>query len=230
MSIRLFLRPLFEEGRYFQQSSGKTCRENAKVCLGLSFRRASEASEPRNLEIPGLVLAHHPGMTQPGRMTRRAPNDAGCLTFKSETLVVPDKRSAIRDLTTGLPVLAGLSRSLRNNSSLGLGPGGSPGRRRGLSRAAAGDFPASLLHYPREAASCVRSHISPGPYRSFRELSLTGSVDPDIWCPPTFVGNSGIERSNGDRGFALYFVGELCLRTASHHSTVRHTPRRRGIQ
>jgi 5-formyltetrahydrofolate cyclo-ligase len=28
-------------------------------------------------------------------------------------------------------------------------------------------------------------------------------VDPDIWCPPTFVGNSGIERSNGHRGFAL---------------------------
>lgn len=54
-----------------------------------------------------------------------------------------------------------------------------------------------------EAASRVRSHISPGPYRSFRELSLAGSVDPDIWCPPTFVGNSGIERSNGDRGFAL---------------------------
>jgi hypothetical protein len=57
----------------------------------------------------------------------------------------------------------------------------------------------------REAVSCVRSHISPGPYRSFRELSLAGSVDPDIWCPPTFVGNSGIERSNGDRGFALVF-------------------------
>src|SRR5690242_1787738 len=34
---------------------------------------------------------------------------------------------------------------------------------------------------PREAASRVRSHISPGPYRSFRELSLAGSVDPDIW-------------------------------------------------
>jgi hypothetical protein len=45
--------------------------------------------------------------------------------------------------------------------------------------------------------------ISPGPYRSFRELSLAGSVDPDIWCPPTFVGNSGIECFNGDRGFAL---------------------------
>jgi len=30
-------------------------------------------------------------------------------------------------------------------------------------------------------------------------------VDPDIWCPPTFVGNSGIERFNGDRGFALSF-------------------------
>jgi hypothetical protein len=57
----------------------------------------------------------------------------------------------------------------------------------------------------REAVSCVRSHISPGPYRSFRELSLAGSVDSDIWCPPTFVGNSGIERSNGDCGFALVF-------------------------
>jgi hypothetical protein len=55
----------------------------------------------------------------------------------------------------------------------------------------------------REAAARVRSHISPGPYRSFRELSLAGSVDPDIWCPPTFVGNSGIERSNGVGGFAL---------------------------
>src|SRR3569833_4330228 len=48
--------------------------------------------------------------------------------------------------------------------------------------------------------------ISPGPNRSFRELSLAGSVDPDIWCPPTFVGNSGIECFNGDRGFALSFL------------------------
>src|SRR5689334_3472055 len=47
------------------------------------------------------------------------------------------------------------------------------------------------------------ANISPGPYRSFRELSLAGSVDPDIWCPPTFVGNSGIERFNGVCGFAL---------------------------
>ena len=48
--------------------------------------------------------------------------------------------------------------------------------------------------------------ISPGPYRSLRELSLAGSVDPVIWCPPTFVGNSGIECSNGDYGFALCFL------------------------
>jgi len=52
----------------------------------------------------------------------------------------------------------------------------------------------------------VRSHISPGPYRSFRELSLAGPVGSDIWCPPTFVGNSGIERFNGICGFALLFV------------------------
>ena len=68
----------------------------------------------------------------------------------------------------------------------------------------------SLLHWPCEAVSRVRSHISPGPYRSFRELSLAGSVDPDIWCPPTFVGNSGIERSNGHRGFALLSCCMAC--------------------
>src|SRR6516162_1074638 len=69
----------------------------------------------------------------------------------------------------------------------------------------AGDLPCTCYITSREAASRVRSHISPGPYRSFRELSLAGSVDPGIWCPPTFVGNSGIERSNGVSGFALYF-------------------------
>src|SRR6476661_8798369 len=73
----------------------------------------------------------------------------------------------------------------------------------------AGETIEASLHYPCEAAARVRSHISPGPYRSFRELSLAGSVDPDIWCPPTFVGNSGIECSNGLCGFALcvFFVG-----------------------
>ena len=70
----------------------------------------------------------------------------------------------------------------------------------------AGGLAASWLHWLCEAASRVRSHISPGPYRSFRELSLAGSVDPVIWCPPTFVGNSGIERSNGHCGFALLFL------------------------
>src|ERR1700759_1361507 len=49
------------------------------------------------------------------------------------------------------------------------------------------------------------ANISPGPYRSFRELSLAGSVDPVIWCPPTFVGNSGIACFNGVCGFALGF-------------------------
>ena len=55
------------------------------------------------------------------------------------------------------------------------------------------------------------ANISPGPYRSFRELSLAGSVDPDIWCPPTFVGNSGIECFNGVRGFALRFFWSMIL-------------------
>ena len=73
------------------------------------------------------------------------------------------------------------------------------------SLAGAGELPAALLHYSREAALRVRSHISPGPYRSFRELSLAGPVGSDIWCPPTFVGNSGIECSNGVGGFALSF-------------------------
>src|SRR6202140_1598054 len=75
-----------------------------------------------------------------------------------------------------------------------------------IARVNAGGLTPSWLHWRGEAVSRVRSHISPGPYRSFRELSLAGSVDPVIWCPPTFVGNSGIERSNGHRGFALLFL------------------------
>src|SRR5467141_610628 len=75
-----------------------------------------------------------------------------------------------------------------------------------IPRVKAGGLSPSWLHWGREAASRVRSHISPGPYRSFRELSLAGSVDPVTWCPPTFVGNSGIERSNGHRGFALFLL------------------------
>jgi len=84
----------------------------------------------------------------------------------------------------------------RGSSSAVLATKWTPKRR-------AGDSSVSLLHWPREAATRVRSHISPGPYRSFRELSLAGPVGPDIWCPPTFVGNSGIECFNGVRGFAL---------------------------
>src|SRR5439155_25479921 len=74
-----------------------------------------------------------------------------------------------------------------------------------LPRVKAGGLTPSWLHWRCEAVSRVRSHIAPGPYRSFRELSLAGSVDPVTWCPPTFVGNSGIECSNGYRGFALSF-------------------------
>jgi hypothetical protein len=36
-------------------------------------------------------------------------------------------------------------------------------------------------------------------------------VDLVTWCPPTFVGNSGIERSNGHRGFALLFFVFVAL-------------------
>jgi len=58
---------------------------------------------------------------------------------------------------------------------------------------------------PARLCRASGANISPGPYRSFRELSLAGSVDPDIWCPPTFVGNSGIACFNGVYGFALTF-------------------------
>src|SRR6266850_30033 len=85
-------------------------------------------------------------------------------------------------------------------------PGGKKVCSRAASAIGAGGPAVSLLHSEGEAALRVRSHISPGPYRSFRELSLAGSVDPVIWCPPTFVGNSGIERFNGLCGFALLFL------------------------
>src|SRR6202049_2946219 len=80
-----------------------------------------------------------------------------------------------------------------------------------------------------EAVSRVRSHISPGPYRSFRELSLAGSVDPVIWCPPTFVGNSGIARSNGHRGFALLFACLVAYRVFTERQSSASRPVRRSF-
>jgi len=65
------------------------------------------------------------------------------------------------------------------------------------------------------------ANISPGPYRSFRELSLAGSVDPDIWCPPTFVGNSGIACFNGVCGFALLFPRCFLSRASLEYRIVR---------
>src|ERR1700730_1865566 len=93
-----------------------------------------------------------------------------------------------------------------------------------MSAVNAGGLSQAWLHWCCEAALRVRSHISPGPYRSFRELSLAGSVDPDIWCPPTFVGNSGIECFNGICGFALLFLVVI-----PRDSGVSSTLRRFGV-
>src|SRR5271154_2266911 len=65
--------------------------------------------------------------------------------------------------------------------------------------------------------------ISPGPYRSFRELSLAGSVDPGIWCPPTFVGNSGIECFNG------IVASHFCVQTQSSSSWPGIAVRKDGV-
>src|ERR1700728_1721808 len=104
-----------------------------------------------------------------------------------------------------------------------------------LPRVKAGGLAQAWLHWLGEAASRVRSHISPGPYRSFRELSLARSVDLVTWCPPTFVGNSGIERFNGHRGFALFFFAAGLFPSARptlpvipRESGVSSTPRLRG--
>jgi len=65
----------------------------------------------------------------------------------------------------------------------------------------------SIVVTLRRRGCCARQEpLSPGPYRSFRELSLAGPVGSVIWCPPTFVGNSGIECFNGVCGFALCFL------------------------
>src|SRR4029450_5665523 len=46
-------------------------------------------------------------------------------------------------------------------------------------------------HSARPGRRAPSGALSPGPYRSLRELSLTGLVGSDIWRPPTFVGNPG---------------------------------------
>ena len=57
------------------------------------------------------------------------------------------------------------------------------------------------LHWSGGAAGCVRRHISPGPYRSSRELSLAWSVDSGHTAP-TYVVGSRDRSSDGFRGSA----------------------------
>ena len=47
------------------------------------------------------------------------------------------------------------------------------------------------LHWQTRGCPVREEPLSPGPYRSFRELSLSGLVGSDTWRPPTFVGNPG---------------------------------------
>ena len=61
-----------------------------------------------------------------------------------------------------------------------------------------------VTRLPKRGCGARQETQSPGPYRSLRELSLTGLVGSDIWRPPTFVGNPG-SNSNGLCGSALLF-------------------------
>jgi len=73
-------------------------------------------------------------------------------------------------------------------------------------------------HYiPPAGLRGASGDILSGPYRSSRELSLTGPVGPDIWRPPTCVGNPG-SSSNGHRGSALLFP---MIETASSKDALR---------
>src|ERR1700733_310560 len=79
---------------------------------------------------------------------------------------------------------------------------------------------ASRSHNPyiTRAKLCRASEaiISPGPYRSFRELSLARFVDLVTWCPPTFVGAPGSSASTAI--------------AASHFCFARHCERSEAIQ
>jgi hypothetical protein len=76
-------------GRKFQHNSGASRREKAKACLKISTPssfRGDAKHRTRNLEIPGLVLTHHPGMTESG-LLRCARNDGAMnlgYTFTSQ--------------------------------------------------------------------------------------------------------------------------------------------------
>src|SRR5579872_6592363 len=58
--------------RFCDHSGGIPSRECEGVCLVIPGRECNERT--RNLEIPGLVLTHHPGMTRL----------SGCLTIESD--------------------------------------------------------------------------------------------------------------------------------------------------
>src|ERR1700738_1783850 len=62
--------------------------------------------------------------------------------------------------------------------------------------------------------------IFSGPYRSLRELSLTGPVGSDTWRPPTFVGNPGslLQRPSGS---ALAVIARRAKHAEASHRASR---------
>src|SRR6201992_1872369 len=74
-------RPLHYWGERMMQNSGGSCREKAMVCPP-SFRGDAK-HRTRNLEIPGLVLTHHPGMTEVDCFATLAMTGCGCSSRKS---------------------------------------------------------------------------------------------------------------------------------------------------
>src|SRR5260370_42445385 len=66
-TIFLFLVGMFQEG--MQGNDGKFKPEHDDISSKPSFRGDAK-HRTRNLEIPGLVLTHHPGMTMSGSLRR----------------------------------------------------------------------------------------------------------------------------------------------------------------
>ncbi len=135
----------------------------------------------------------------------------GCLTIKSEIQIrrrpgqASERERDPGSITTGFGFAKNVDQIASQAKSRGMGPGLRRDDSSGLSRPTPlAPRPHRCYITPARLRRASGANISPGPYRSFRELSLAGSVDPDIWCPPTFVGNSGIACFNGVCGFALF--------------------------
>ena len=175
-----------------------------------------EIGDTRLTVMAALTVADE--LAEAGRRIARLEEEAGAL---QDARIVAAKRTS----NTQTAVVVGAQQ--RGGAHRGAHQEAQPDRRRRGCGARVTVIPrrspmavavAPLRAYIAEAGLRGATETqSPGPYRSLRELSLSGLVGPDIWRPPTFVGNPGSSAPTASAAPHSRPIGMIAVSGACSH-------------